>query len=100
MGEGGEGRRRGGLTPEQQAERSSTGGLDFEDSLRRVPAGGPEPEDTIEEEVTETERRMTPQELQELLERERERMRDPEYRRSLIPPPAFVEQALRQQENR
>jgi len=56
----------------------------------------------MDEGVTETERRMTPQELQELLEREQERMRDPEYRRSLIPPPALVERALglKRQENR
>ena len=102
VGQGDELRRRGGLTPEQQAEKFSTGGLDFEDSLRRVLADGPEPEgeDQVDEEAAETERRMTPQELQELLEREQERMRDPEYRRSLIPPPAFVERALRQQENR
>jgi hypothetical protein len=100
MDEGGEGRRRRGeLTPEQEAERFSTGGVGFEESLRSVLAGGLEPEDTIAEEVTETERRMTPQERQELLEREQERMRDPEYRRSLIPPPAFMQRALRQQEN-
>jgi len=100
MGKGGHERRRGALTPEQEAERFSTGGLGFEESLTRVLAGGPEPEETVDEEPTETERRMTPQELQELVERERERMRDPAYRRSLIPPPSFVERALRREDNR
>lgn len=40
MGEGGEKLPRGELSPEQQAERFSTGGLDFEESLRRVLVGG------------------------------------------------------------
>ena len=47
MGESGEKGRRGGLTPEQQAEKFSTGGLDFEESVRRVLAGGPDDEHNL-----------------------------------------------------
>ena len=44
MGKGGEKRRRGALTPEQQREKVSTGGVDFEEPRRRVLAGGPDDE--------------------------------------------------------
>ena len=44
MGKG-DGRSRGGLTREQQAERSSTGGLAFDESLRRIVVGGPDDPD-------------------------------------------------------
>lgn len=89
---------RGGLTPEQQAERFSTGGVSFEDSLRRVLAA--EPDESSEEVAGEEQgrtmtRRLSEEEVQELLDRERARMADPRHRDTLVDPPDEMMRALK-----
>lgn len=94
--------RRGSLTPEQRAERFSTGGHDFEESVRRVLAGGPDDKHSEGEDVTEEPDmyRLSEHELQELYEREQARSTDPKFRNTLIPPPDELRQALKRQADR
>lgn len=100
MSKGGKKRRRDSLTPEQRAEKFSTGGLSFEESPRRVLAGGPDEHRraaTGDGEERPTTRRMSQQEIEELLERERARRADPNYRGTLVPPPYDLLRALDRQ---
>lgn len=89
MDTAGEERRRSGATPEPRAEKSSTGVL----------TGGAEASDEAEAEGTEEPghetRRLSEQELRELVERERLRNADPNYRNPRVPPPEYVRQPLR-----
>lgn len=54
-------------------------------------------DEVIDEPEKPATRRLSQEELQDLLEREKARMTDPNYRNTLVPPPDDLLQALKRQ---